>query len=173
MKAIETFYHEHLFRSRLEARFAVFWDALSETWEYEKQGYELDGDNYLPDFYLPRMKSFVEIKGEFPNEKAIRLCRKLQFHTEQSVAIFYGLPAENEGFLFGWDQECGGRFTEQSVEWGISDGSLILTDAPGESKILTDAAIRAKCARFEYGQQPEFRASKPFKNIVDYDALPF
>ena len=44
----------YLFRSRLEARWAVFFDALGIQWEYEPEGIVLsDGTHYLPDFYLP------------------------------------------------------------------------------------------------------------------------
>lgn len=54
IKAIETHYAGCRFRSRLEARWAVFFDTLGITWEYEAQGYELeDGTRYLPDFWLP------------------------------------------------------------------------------------------------------------------------
>lgn len=40
-KAIQTVYKGYKFRSRLEARWAVFFDALGITWQYEKEGYEL------------------------------------------------------------------------------------------------------------------------------------
>jgi hypothetical protein len=59
---IETYYHGYRFRSRLEARWAVFFDALGERWEYEPQGYKLDGEFYLPDFWLPERKAFLEVK---------------------------------------------------------------------------------------------------------------
>ena len=53
IKAIETFYKGYYFRSRLEARWAVFFDALGLDWDYEVEGYELsDGRYYLPDFII-------------------------------------------------------------------------------------------------------------------------
>ncbi len=52
-KIIETIYNGHLFRSRLEARWAVFFDRLGIVWEYEYEGFNLDGVKYLPDFWLP------------------------------------------------------------------------------------------------------------------------
>ena len=55
MKALETTWCGVRFRSRLEARWAVFFDALHIKWEYEPQGYQLsDGSFYLPDFFLPK-----------------------------------------------------------------------------------------------------------------------
>lgn len=51
IKAIETRYRGYRFRSRLEARWAVFFDALGIEWQYEPEGFELaDGTRYLPDF---------------------------------------------------------------------------------------------------------------------------
>lgn len=64
LKPIETVYNGYRFRSRLEARWAVFFDALNIKWSYEEQGFDLDGERYLPDFYLHEHNSFIEIKGE-------------------------------------------------------------------------------------------------------------
>lgn len=64
IKAIETEYNGYRFRSRLEARWALFFDALGIRYEYEPEGYSLsDGSMYLPDFYLPDIKYYVEVKG--------------------------------------------------------------------------------------------------------------
>lgn len=68
-KAIETRYAGHRFRSRLEARWAVFFDHLGIQWEYEGEGYELPSGRYLPDFrlekvaYLGKLDLWCEVKG--------------------------------------------------------------------------------------------------------------
>lgn len=63
IKPIETVYNGYRFRSRLEARWAVFFDALGIEYEYEPEGYKFsDGQCYLPDFYLSNLNTFVEIK---------------------------------------------------------------------------------------------------------------
>ena len=65
IKPIETSYKGYKFRSRLEARWAVFFDAMGWQWEYEPEGYVLsDGSWYLPDFLINdgRGKAFVEVK---------------------------------------------------------------------------------------------------------------
>ena len=70
IKAIQTFYGDCWFRSRLEARYAVFFDTLGLRWEYEIEGFELGAaGRYLPDFkvYGERGHVWVEIK---PFEKA-------------------------------------------------------------------------------------------------------
>ena len=62
--AIETKYAGCRFRSRLEARWAVFFDTMNIPWLYEPQGYTLsNGRNYLPDFLLPECGTWIEVKG--------------------------------------------------------------------------------------------------------------
>ncbi len=62
IKPIETIYNGYRFRSRLEARWAVFFDALGIKYEYEREGYKTPHGCYLPDFWLPEIQTFVEIK---------------------------------------------------------------------------------------------------------------
>jgi hypothetical protein len=74
IKAIETEYAGHRFRSRLEARWAVFFDSLGARWTYEPQGYEVaDGVRYLPDFWLPDSGIWVEVKGTLDDSDAVQL----------------------------------------------------------------------------------------------------
>lgn len=64
IKPIETYYKGYRFRSRLEARWAVFFDSLKIPWVYEPEGLAFsNGIHYLPDFYLPDCKQFFEVKG--------------------------------------------------------------------------------------------------------------
>ena len=66
IKAIQTEYKGYKFRSRLEARWAIFFDIIGLEWEYEPDGYDLDGVWYLPDFRVhskhTEAVSFYEIK---------------------------------------------------------------------------------------------------------------
>jgi hypothetical protein len=69
IKAIETKYDGRHFRSRAEARWAVFFKALKIPYEYEPEGFVLpDGRRYLPDFRLQLMSGgklrdfWVEVK---------------------------------------------------------------------------------------------------------------
>jgi len=67
IKAIETVYKGYRFRSRLEARWAVFFDALGLEWGYEVEGLDLGGLWYLPDFYIPDLEyRWIEIKPRLP-----------------------------------------------------------------------------------------------------------
>jgi len=62
LKAIETKYKNTKFKSRLEAKWAVFFDEVGLDWLYEYQGFETGSGWYLPDFYLPELKYYIEIK---------------------------------------------------------------------------------------------------------------
>lgn len=63
MKAIETEYKGILFRSRLEARWAIFFDAFKLNWTYEPDCFVLsNGQKYTPDFYISDFDLFIEIK---------------------------------------------------------------------------------------------------------------
>lgn len=63
MKSIPTTYRGTRMRSRLEASWAATFDQLDIVWQYEPQGVEVEGSWYLPDFYLPAMRTYVEVKG--------------------------------------------------------------------------------------------------------------
>ena len=52
IKPIETVYRGYRFRSRLEARWAVFFEAAGLRWEYEPEGFETPAGWYLPDFRI-------------------------------------------------------------------------------------------------------------------------
>lgn len=96
IKAIETQYKGYRFRSRLEARWAVFFDTLGLKWEYEPEGFKIDGECYLPDFYLPDNKSYIEIKPAWPTkEERTKIGKFADYQTDHNnnfTYLFRGLP---------------------------------------------------------------------------------
>lgn len=65
--SLPSYWRGTTFRSRTEARWAVFFDAIGLRWEYEPEGFRLqDGTWYLPDFWLPDMECWAEVKGAGP-----------------------------------------------------------------------------------------------------------
>jgi hypothetical protein len=113
-QAIETKYNGHLFRSRLEARWAVWLDSLGIKYAYELQGFHLDGDAYLPDFWLPFPSGTVwapgtppvagywlEIKPAPLTEQEEKLLSKLAQHTKHHAHAFAGDPWPGEFALYG------------------------------------------------------------------------
>ncbi len=48
----------------MEARTAYVFDQLELKWEYEPESFMLkNGISYIPDFYLPEIDTWVEVKG--------------------------------------------------------------------------------------------------------------
>lgn len=93
IKAIETRYKGYRFRSRLEARWAVYFDAIGMKWEYEKEGYDLgDLGWYLPDFWFPELRLWAEVKPDDFSEIEVAKCLKLQKETQHDVIMLPGLP---------------------------------------------------------------------------------
>lgn len=83
IQAIQTSYKGYRFRSRLEARWAVFFDALGLKWEYEPEGFDLgEAGYYLPDFRVQTPQGNVrwyEVKpeGVFKDEKFTAFMRAM------------------------------------------------------------------------------------------------
>jgi hypothetical protein len=80
IKPIETYYNGYRFRSRLEARWAVFFDAAGIKYQYEPEGFDVgDGVLYLPDFRLHNIQGrggptvWVEVKGQMTAEDARKI----------------------------------------------------------------------------------------------------
>lgn len=96
IKAIETCYKGYRFRSRLEARWAVFMDAASIPWRYEEQGFDLGGGIcYLPDFWLPMHDLFLEIKPRLEERSdrvmpGLELCSHLAEQSGKDVVMISG-----------------------------------------------------------------------------------
>lgn len=63
MKAIPTVYNKTKFKSKLEASYAKTLDLFKIFWVYEVNSYNIDGIKYLPDFWLPNINTFLEVKG--------------------------------------------------------------------------------------------------------------
>ena len=104
LKTIETRYGGILFRSRIESRWAMFYDILDIPWEYEKEGYDIAGVWYLPDFWMPEQDCFIEIKGRIPTLKEEAVASTLAQKSGKIVHVFYGsLP--NVGWYAGWNIE--------------------------------------------------------------------
>ena len=195
MKAIQTEYNGLKFRSRLEARWAYLFDLLDIKYEYEKEGYELPSGRYLPDFWLPQLKCWVEIKGETPNKTEEALAYDLADGSGYIVYMCWGeMPTgENVGsdsaYAYmpteGWDNcyklcvclNCGAigfEFDGRSDRLPCKQDKCIRSSHGDKGYTydhprLEDAYRKARQARFEHGETP----SRPYANIVDYDDIDF
>lgn len=96
LKTIETVYNGYRFRSRLEARWAVFFDTLGIKYEYEKEGFELGAaGRYLPDFWLPHPQVWVEVKANELNEAERAKAEALVRSTGFPLTCCIGTPEPN------------------------------------------------------------------------------
>lgn len=98
LKPIETRYNGYRFRSRLEARWAVFMDRIGVSYEYETEGYDLGGGVcYLPDFFIRHQDCFFEVKPFEPDAvewgKAVLLAK----HSQKRVFFLVGTPTPTTG----------------------------------------------------------------------------
>lgn len=134
IKPIETVYKGYRFRSRLEARWAVFFDALKIEWEYEPEGFELaDGTRYLPDFYLPGFQAYIEIKRYSLRNTAEgkEACRKIESVRDAELGvgiIAFGDPMDCCMHVFCHDLcDSGG---------GHYDGRALFIEHPNTGEIM-------------------------------------
>lgn len=131
IKPIETIYNGYRFRSRLEARWAVFFDALGVKYEYEPEGFNLgDGLYYLPDFKVKCWGTrgeindepfdlWIEVKGNMTDEDAKKIFRFANRKTlEVSRSFNCPLGYENNNLILSphsdyddherrWECACG------------------------------------------------------------------
>lgn len=126
MKAIDTEYKGYLFRSRLEARWAVFFDAMGIKYEYEPEGIVLsDGTGYLPDFYLPKFNCYFEVKrdgiqGTPEGDEAIRKISNGADNLEWAGIIAFGDPMDDNVWIYCQESDDGGAGSyDGPVTFGI------------------------------------------------------
>lgn len=95
IKARTAYYKNVYYRSRLEATWAAFFDAHDMEAVYEQRAFEfVDGTRYLPDFWLPQSRAWVEVKGvltDADRDKVLKLARGASLNDEQ--VILAGTPA--------------------------------------------------------------------------------
>jgi len=128
VRPIETKYKGYRFRSRLEARWAVFFDTLGLKWWYEPEGFDLRFDyeefardwdltdeelleegipqvfkaldgkeySYLPDFHLPELNYWIEIKGPQPNKADLLKAFFLSHFVHEAASAKVGEPGPDK-----------------------------------------------------------------------------
>lgn len=166
LKAIETSYKGYRFRSRLEARWAVFFDALGVAWEYEPEGFETSAGWYLPDFVVRKAGSpnvWVEVRPVDVREPKV---------TAFNLLLRGAGLGEHCQFVFGdplaWFEWRRARHsTPQHLAWTVGNprfdradprnipfvfaGSYLECQFPPGADILA-AGAKARAARFEHGE---------------------
>lgn len=129
-QAIPTVFQGIPMRSRLEAKAAMFMTLLGVKYDYEPDGYSLFGGGespavgYCPDFFLPDLDCYLEIKpnpqalgdmwnhtygiaadgstfydGDFNYSSGFMKAEGLAFQTMKNVYVAFGFPWSN---IWGW-----------------------------------------------------------------------
>jgi hypothetical protein len=153
IRAIDTHYDGYTFRSRLEARWALWMDATGIQYEYEPEGYEMDGVRYLPDFWLPERECWAEVKPKRPDAEEREKARRLSEGTGSPVLFLIGTPGL-EGQHKAWHD---GTFLH-SLRWYECGNCKAITLLPcacpavyhrHRALLLVRAYEAARSARFE------------------------
>lgn len=156
IKAIPTRYRGYAFRSRLEARYAVFLDALGVRWEYESQGYDLgEAGYYLPDFWLPVQKAWIEIKGVPPSPRDAAKIRAVEELSRYPCLCLVGMPGDSP---ITWVESKTGRIAlatfDKKGRITMKTKHLPLTEWYVNTPRIARAINAARSARFEHGEMP-------------------
>lgn len=183
IQAIETSYGGARFRSRLEARWAVFFDEMLINWEYEPEGYETPDGRYLPDFriYLRQGKptALFEVKPQYsltPDDCdcSFPLDRRWKHAAEMDVAadllVACGMPGGDR--VQEWITTTGGLHRIKAGESShyypymfsscdCCTGAVIKGARDGfeTTDVVRDALNVARSARFEFGEKIKGRWS--------------
>lgn len=193
LKPIETRFNGYLMRSRLEARWGVFLSRLSVEFDYEIEGFDLTdvrvpgsdvGLNgrqarYLPDFWLPSQRTWLEIKPEQPSATERERAARLAVASHNPVVLVVGAPWIVAERPSGYD---GGDSGHIAFPDGRTDDFYLLTVCPfcgvtdwcfsgwadrlpctcpnekkgvGDYRRIERAYVAARQARFEFGETPQ------------------
>lgn len=176
-RRIQTRYRHVHFRSRLEARWAVAFDAMDIQWEYEPEGFALKAGRYLPDFWLPELKRWVEIKGTWEigdydwdrlmefglsqsNEgnKFVLVCGSIPdpspvIHARSYVVMPYPINVPGAYFNVA-DRTAYHCLNDEIQPLGPSDAEygFFIHSLWAPSNNVSEGLKAARSARFEYGE---------------------
>jgi hypothetical protein len=178
---VETLYKGYRFRSRLEARWAVFFDEMRVPYRYELEGFDLGDTWYLPDFWLPdgirffdereaRANVWIEVKpkvelAEQDRHKIAEFVKQTGYH----LILLSGEPGLDASVRFIAYDKDNLKWWAPMVQWVEMSGQQLglmrqdsLDDVPGdesrgalarlkETRMLISAYNAARQARFDRG----------------------
>lgn len=176
-KAIETVYNGYRFRSRLEARWAVFFNAAGIKYEYEPEGFDLGGGlYYLPDFRIwvncrnypgePTYRPiYVEVKGYMDDESKNKIEK-----FGQELIVLTNIPADHKEYFDQYclyrknvDGFCGyNNFRyidgdEYCAFFTLDNGNVWIAGSDHDQwdggKLMDDCLLKSRQARFEHGER--------------------
>lgn len=174
-KAIQTKWHGCWFRSKLEARWAVAFEAMGLEWEYEPGGYVVDGVWYEPDFIVAGLLgeqwwTFVEVKGrmgDFDRRKIGSLARHYPIYVVGKIPFERPIHEQYERFardtyFHSMSLYDGDGCVIEGGAIGVSRSGVPVIASESEPWRIDGDATRlvflaASYARFDHGERPELQ----------------
>jgi hypothetical protein len=176
IKPIETRAYGCRFRSRLEARWAVAFTEANIAWQYEPEGFDLgEAGLYLPDFWLPQVSMWAEVKAGRPTAEEVGKAEALAQQSGFPCLLFVGPPAAHAYWAIHpellWINVANTEFGSLAVmdycpfegsDYHISEGRFYsCSGTAGNFPMPFDpgfgqdpAIVAALSARFEHGESP-------------------
>lgn len=149
IRALPSYWRGNVFRSRTEARWAVFWTTMDVRWEYEPEGYALADDTWhLPDFWLPDIGCYAEVKPDTgPTEEERAKAHALVMETGHPLLFLSGAPWPQRYQILHRETSGGEtRVVTYDVCWDASMGRCRLYYTPGESDLAGRGGVRGAMA---------------------------
>lgn len=142
IKPKRTTYNGICFRSRLEARWAIFFDAVGVEYQYEPEYDEVQAGlgyaYYKPDFLMPSLNCYIEIKPKEPKDIEVnKAAGWADIH--QDIYIFYELRLPSKESESAW-----------LMSWSNKHKQVILS----KSYWWTECLVCQRIAITEYGEYP-------------------
>lgn len=147
IRAIPKTYSGVRFRSTLEADWACTLDRLSIRWQYEPGPVKLpSGELYLPDFYLPDVTTWLEVKG--PHDERIGKVHELAKAVEHAMGCNVGGTCTCdhradylESIGLGWDRQQHFSHCEGRCRCSVRPWRLVMIGRPAISGRLTFESV--------------------------------
>lgn len=108
-RSIPTEYRGITFRSKLEADWARAFDTIGLEWQYEPVGKYFGDVFYLVDFFLPKSRQWVEVKGVFEPADVRKIVSLLEHipprpYTGEDCPDIALVACEPNGVFRGWQR---------------------------------------------------------------------
>lgn len=170
-RSVATKYDGKVFRSQLEARWAMFFDLCGLVWKYEPAMFVSNstGLQYVPDFYLRDSNNraiWIEIKGREPTSREIMKCTILgecQFVPVPVVLLWGGFCNSNRQTWGKFEPDDSGELG-LFAKW-VAGGNDLTSN---ESIIIASAYEAARVNEFEKAKRRPNRIKK-WKIITLYE----
>lgn len=183
VKPIETIYNGYRFRSRLEARWAVYFDLIGIKYNYEPNGFVLsNGKCYLPDFYLPTVEAYVEIKpngisDKDLNEAADKLTDIAYFENKYAL-LCVGDPVDNNITIWGMIENKNGYGYDHDIAEFIIGAEKLDDDCFYVTQVFNVGIVvgerhKRNITKVAKPDGTTLRTVQPFNLLYGFDRIPY